>query len=187
MGTGRKPLSGMTTGSPVALSGAPSPSWPHTPSAPGTSVWLVQEHGLDALLVPRLSRAATRERAALLPLIGANCSGAGGDDRRLVLCVAPKGALSSKAAYAASTMAGVRAANADFLWGSPSPLLSLLLRLAADPGEGTHSRRPSPENNHRGLGGRLPPCALPRLRWQTTLFSSAPSLEVSGSASNSPS
>lgn len=84
-----------------------------------------------------LVRPRTRPgRAARSPFVACHCSGAGGpaathrlewgapagaDELRLVLCAAPKGALSSKAAYAVSTMGRVPATNADFLWGCRAP------------------------------------------------------------------
>lgn len=86
------------------------------------SVWAVRTLGLDAVLVPRLSVATSRERLLLLPPIERGGTGAGATDHRsLVLCAKPKGQLTSSGVYSLLRLGGEVAENAAFLWSSPAP------------------------------------------------------------------
>lgn len=84
-------------------------------------VWHVREHGLDLVLVPRLTTAGVAERVALLALVHGAPAASGDDERSLVLCSGAHGRLVTGAVYALERFGGVRVPFADFIWGAHAP------------------------------------------------------------------
>jgi hypothetical protein len=85
------------------------------------SVRQVLMHGIDAVLAPRLSTMASRQREELLLLLSPVHLANTVDVRTLPLCSKAGGKLSTSALYKLCTFGGVLDAHHEFIWASYAP------------------------------------------------------------------